>query len=300
MNQIMSNDKPIKQSKVIQFADSSYIRRIEKGYYVDIDPKEWNPQGDIILHPIEKVPELKKDGIEFTPEPSEKYTTFVEVMPNKYAFIAREQYAPTFMAEKQKVIAVVLQKLGIHEYYIYSEFQANVKTGKNDNLKGSVEGEISTPEVSGSTSVDGTHTQNSGINAEAYYVQKEYKRLEGRKPSMKEWREARELALDANVYSEISDIIEMRKPGSNNLIIDSKKLKIGISIDARISLASSLKALTGVGALGKIGGSFLNSFDFEAGLKGHYETFLFYNFNPNFNSPEYQNFVKEQLQKKDS
>ena len=135
MNQIMSNNKPIKLPKVIQFADSSVIQGIEKGYYGD--PKEWNPQGDITLYNIEQVSALEKQGIRFEQIPSLKeYTTFVEVIPNVYACIERNKYAPAFIENKQKVIAVVLSKLGIHEYYIYTEFQANAKTGKGDKKNG--------------------------------------------------------------------------------------------------------------------------------------------------------------------
>lgn len=295
----MSNNKPIKLSKVIQFADSNEIRRIDKGYYKL--PSEWNPQGNIVLVPIEEVPVYEKEGIRFEQSPSlEEYATFVEVVPKTYACIERKKYAPAFMENKQKLIAVALQKLGIHEYYIDSDFKANAEMGRGDKKKGEVNEEISTPKGKASVSGERTKTQNSGFNAEVYYVKKEYNRFEGRMPSMQEWEEARNWAIAKEVYPDISDIIEMRKPGTNNLLYKSVELHIGGSIDYRISLAKSLKVLAEAGPLGKIGGGFLRNFDFEAKLEGQYKTVLFYNFDPKVNSKEYQDFVNKQLQKKDS
>jgi len=297
MNQIMSNNKPIKLSKVIQFADSGDIRRINKGYYGD--SSKWNPQGDITLYPIEQVSTLEKKGIIFEQRPSlEEYTTFVEVIPNIYACSEREKYAPAFIKNKQKVIAVVLQKLGIHEYYISSDFQANAEMSRGDNKERGTDLETKTPKGPVSVNIENTKTQNSGFNAEVYYVKKEYSRFKGCMPSMKEWREARNLALDAEVYSDISDIIEMRNPSNNNCLeCKHKVLDIGGNIDLNISLASSLKTIAEIGALGKIGYRFLKSFDINAKLNGHYKTVLFYNFNPEYDSEDYQDFVKEQRRK---
>ena len=62
----MSSNKPIKLSKVIQFADAGDIRRIiEKNYF----GSSWNPNGEIVLLPIEKVPTLIKQKVKFNQHP---------------------------------------------------------------------------------------------------------------------------------------------------------------------------------------------------------------------------------------
>ena len=295
----MSNDKPIKLPKVIQFADSSVIRGINKGYYGD--PSEWNPRGYIDLVPIEEVSTLEAQGIKFEQIPSlREYSTFVEVIPTIYACIERKRYAPTFMERKQKGIAKVLQKLGIHEYYISSSFIADAEASIGRNEKKNVNVKTTMSKFPFSGSIDKTKSLNNGVNFGAYYVKKEYQQFEGRMPSMKEWEEAYNMASDEGVYSDISHIIEMRKPGNNGFLLNRIELNIGGVIDDRISLASPLQALVGSSPLGEIGGSVLKSFDFRAKLEGHYETVIFYNFNPKVNSKEYQDFVNEQLQKKDS
>lgn len=290
----MSSNNPIKLSKVIQFADAGDIRRIKKNYF----GSEWNPNGDIVLLPIEKVPTLIKQKVKFNQHPSlEKFSTFVEVTPNEYVFLDREQYAPTFMEKKQHVIALVLQKLGIHEYFIYSDFHANAEIGIGGKKeKGmNLDSKIPNADVSGNLKTESSY--NNGVNANAYKVGIEYSRCKGHSPNKEEWLEAKKLAEDTEVYRDIEDIIEMRKPGNNCLECKLISKNIGVNIDANISLASSLQTMVGLGALGGAGGSFLRNFDFNAKLAGYYETTIFYNFDPEMKSDVYQRFVDAQTDK---
>lgn len=105
------NNQTNKLSKVIQFADCGDIRRINKGYYGN--PAEWNPNNEITLVPIEDLAKLQEKGVVFEQNPSlaNGISTFVETVPNKYSCINREEYAPLFMAGKQKLLAEVLNKL---------------------------------------------------------------------------------------------------------------------------------------------------------------------------------------------
>jgi hypothetical protein len=291
----MSSNKPIKLSKVIQFADAGDIRRINKNYFGL--PSEWNPNGDIVLLPIEQVSKLEKKGIKFEQRPSlEEYTTFVEVVPNIYACIEREKYAPAFIKNKQKAIAFVLQKLGIHEYFIHSDFHANAGAGMGGEKRKGMELESNIPNAPVSGNIEKETSYNNGAKANAYKVETEYSRCKGHSPNMEEWLNARNLALEANVYPDIADIIEMRKPGNNCLECKLIHKNIGGDIDVNISLASSLKAMVG-GAIGSVGGSFLSNFDFNAKLEGYYETTIFYNFDPEMKSDVYQRFVDAQTDK---
>ncbi len=303
----MSSNKPIKRSKVIQFADAGDIRRIIDKKYFGL-PSVWNPNGDIDLVPIEQVSELEEKGIIFEQRPSLKeYTTFVEVVPNTYACIERDKYAPAFIKNKQKVIAVVLQKLGIHEYFIHSDFHANAEAGMGGKKEKGMNLKIKLPKVvsgifkSFKEGVSGIlkkeSSYNNGVKADAYKVETEYSRCRGHSPNMEEWQEAKKLAKEANVYREISDIIEMRKPGNNCLECKVISKNIGGDIDVNISLASSIETMVGFGALGSVAGSFLRNFDFNAKLEGHYETFILYNFNPETKSPLYQRLVEAQTDK---
>ena len=292
----MSSNKPIKLSKVIQFADAGDIRRINKNYFGL--PSEWNPNGDIVLVPIEQVSELEKKGIIFEQRPSLKeYTTFVEVVPNKYACIERHKYAPAFIKNKQKVIAVVLQKLGIHEYFIHSDFHANAEAGMGRKKRKDINIDSKMPNADVSGHLETESSYNNGVKANAYKVETEYSRCKGHSPNMGEWQEAKNLALEANVYRDISDIIEMRKPGNNCLECKLIRKNIGGDIDVNISLASSLKTMVGLGVLGSVGGNFLSNFDLNAEFEGYYETFIFYNFDPETKSPLYQRLVEAQTDK---
>jgi hypothetical protein len=138
---------------------------------------------------------------------------------------------------------------------------------------------------------------NNGVKADAYKVETEYNGCKGHSPNMEEWLEARNLALENNVYRDIEDIIEMRKPGNNCLECKLISKNIGGDIDVNISLASSLKEMVGLGAIGSVGGSFLRNFDFNAKLEGYYKTFIFYNFDPETKSPLYQKLVEAQTDK---
>lgn len=291
----MSSNKPIKLSKVIQFADAGDIRRINKNYFGL--PSEWNPNGDIVLLPIGEVATLREQGVTFNQNPSlDNFSTFVEVIPNNYAFIAREQYAPTFMGKKQHVIALVLQKLGIHQYFIYSDFHANAEIGIGGEKEKGMDVKSNIPNAPVSGNFEKKTSYNNGVKADAYKVGIEYSQYKGHSPNMEEWLEARNLALEANVYRDIEDIIEMRKPGNNCLECKLIRKNIGGDIDVNISLASSLKAMIG-GALGSVGGSFLHNFDFNAKLEGYYKTFILYNFDPETKSPLYQKLVEAQTDK---
>ena len=290
----MSSNKPIKLSKVIQFADAGDIRRIKKNYF----GSEWNPNGDIVLFPIEQVSTLEKKGIIFEQRPSLKeYTTFVEFAPNKYACIERDKYARAFIDNKQKVIAVVLQKLGIHEYYIYSHFQFNTGIGIGGKKEEGMNLESNIPNADVSGNLKKGSNYNNGVKADAYKVGTEYSRCKGHSPNKEEWLEAKKLAQEANVYRDISDIIEMRKPGNNCLECKLIYKNIGGDIDVNISLASSIEAMVGLGALGSVAGSFLRVFDSNVKLEGYYETVIFYNFDPETKSSYYQKYVDAQTDK---
>lgn len=288
------NNQPIKLSKVIQFADPGDIRRINKNYFGL--PSEWNPNGDIALLPIDTLSVLKEQGVTFEQNPSinSGVSTFVEVIPNKYSCIEREKYAPSLITSKQKVMAIVLQKLGIHEYFIHSSFHANAEIGVGGKKEVGANVECTTQ---GSASINSESSYNNGFNANAYKVDVEFSRCKPFLPTMEEWQEAKDLACAANIYSEICDIIEMRKPGKGRLECKTIITNIGGSIDINISLASSLKAIAGLGAFGNIGGKYLNNFDFNAKLEGQYETTIFYNFDPELKSDVYQRFVDARVGK---
>ena len=114
-------------TKIILFCDDNKLRRLQAGYYGE--SKDWNPNGEITLKRIKDIEDMANQGVKFeqTPSIKEENTVFVEVEPKHYACI--QEYAPSLIKNKQKALASVLQKLGIHEYFIKSEF--NLDSGSD-------------------------------------------------------------------------------------------------------------------------------------------------------------------------
>lgn len=276
-------------AKIIQFQEPNQAERINLGLF---GPRhEWDPDNVVRVESITNLEKLKKEGLVFTEQPlvsQNGLSTFIRSSSDLNTYLPIASYAERVVDNKEDALILVLQKLGVCEYWVKTEWVAKAGVGSQKEV--SANGKIGVKGVGGSAEYNSKRAV--GFDAGIHNFRAKYREYESLPVTIDSWNEAKECAIANNIYDEIRDILEGRRPGSNQLQCSVVKKKLATEISLNFNIAQHLTACVGLSSVFSANGGFNRMFNLEAELNHEYETEIVMNFNPKMKYEEYLSRVR--------
>lgn len=279
-----------KEIEVIQFTDEILRNCIDYGFFGK--KTDWNPDGKILLYPIDKYSELTK--VKFKTAPRINYegeSTFLRDPTDNDLFIPSNKYKDDIVKKRDSAIIDILECLGVTEYYIKTGVKGSIQLGGNSETTA----EAKIDPVNVDTNISSVTNVDGGVRAR-YFNEKtmlfdNYSYKLTKESYEKAKKKAKEYGLEDD--KEINTLLSARQPSSSSnstLTFSSTHISVAADLNANLKIAERLNILASKVGKASVDCGLSKLLNFEMEMNVDYESIIIYNF---LSEPKIDEYLKQ-------